>query len=323
MILIITINPLLENRFYISKFSSGMDFRDVPLKQTAGGKGFNVSRQLKLLGIGSLNLTFLGHHNGRRFRELVEAEGLTITSVKSASDTREAAVVVENATQKVTTLFSSNSVISEKEVEEFKGKLPKMIQNCEIVLFSGSSPSAVADSIFPYGIELAHQFDKISFVDTYGSHLQTCIDAAPTVLHNNISETEKSLNISLSDEQQITDYLHALYSKGIKQAFLTDGSRDFYVSNFDFISKIKNPVIQPFDETGSGDAFTAGIVYGHYHDEIFNNTVKLASALGACNAQSDTVCQVPQEDAAKTAEQVTITPIGKKLKLIDDTTTIR
>jgi tagatose 6-phosphate kinase len=323
MILIITTNPLLENRLYISKFSSGHDFRNVPLKQTAGGKGINVSRQLRLLGINSLNLTFLGHQNGRRFRELVEAEGLAVTTVKSASDTREAAVIVEKDIQKVTTLFNPNSEITEKEVEEFKAKLPKMIQNCEIVLFSGSSPSSAADSIYPYGIELAHQFDKISIVDTYGSHMQACIDAGPTILHNNISETEKSLNISLSDEQQITDYLHTLYTKGVKQAFLTDGGKDFYTSNFDFIFKVKNPVIQPFDETGSGDAFTAGIIYGHYRDEVFADTVKLASALGACNAQSDSVCLVPPEDALNLSGQITVTPIGKKLKLIDDTPTIR
>jgi hypothetical protein len=45
--------------------------------------------------------------------------------------------------------------------------------------------------------------------------------------------------------------------------------------------------------------------------------------LGACNAQSDSVCQVSFEEASKITEQVTITPIGKKLKLIDDTPTIR
>ncbi len=323
MILIITTNPLLENRSYISSFSSGRDFRHVPLKQTAGGKGINVSRQLKLLGVHSLNLTFLGHHNGKRFRELVESEGLALTAVKSVSDTREATVIVEKDIQKVTTLFNINSEITEKEVEEFKAKLPKMIQNCEIVLFSGSSPSPAADSIYPYGIELAHQFDKISIVDTYGSHLQACIDAAPTILHNNISETEKSLNLSLADENQITDYLHTLYTKGIKQAFLTDGGKDFYASNFDFQFKVKNPVVQPFDETGSGDAFTAGIIFGHFRDQIFADTVKLAASLGACNAQSDSVCLVQPEDALHLSGQVTITPIGKKLKLIDDTPTIR
>ncbi len=323
MILIITTNPLLENRLYISKFSPGQNYRNVPFQQTAGGKGINVSRQLKLLGINSLNLTFLGHHNGKRFRELLDAEGLALTTVKSASDTREATVIVEKDELKVTTLFNINSNITEKEVEDFKAKLPKMIQNCEIVLFSGSSPSPAADSIYPYGIELAHQFDKISVVDTYGSHLQACIDAAPTILHNNVAETAKSLNISLSNEQEITDYLHSLYTKGIKQAFLTDGGNDFYTSNFDFIFKVKNPEIRPFDETGSGDAFTAGIIYGHYRDEIFVNTLKLASALGACNAQSDSVCLVPPEDALNLSAAVTVTPIGKKLKLIDDTPTLR
>ena len=64
-----------------------------------------------------------------------------------------------------------------------------MIQNCEIVIFSGSSPSNKTNSIIPYGIELANKYDKVSLVDTYrGLIFQNCIDAEPTIIHNNLSE---------------------------------------------------------------------------------------------------------------------------------------
>ena len=322
MILIITTNPLLENRLYCTNFKNGENHRNVEQCQTAGGKGINVSRQLQFLGIKSLNFIFLGTHNGKRYRELLEAEGLSVAAVRTSDDTRSATVIVEPDTKRVTTLFCPNSTLKDSEVEEFKQKLPKMIQNCEIVLFSGSSPSPAADSIFPYGIQLANQYDKISVLDTYGEHLQNCLTSSPTIVHNNLQEIESSLNINLQTEEEILTHLHSLYEKGVKQAFLTNGGLPFYASNFDFTFKIENPTVTPFDETGSGDAFTAGLIYGHYYDAIFDDTIRLASALGAVNATQDTVCEVTKEEAEPLASSVTITPIGKRMKIVDVTPTI-
>jgi len=65
-----------------------------------------------------------------------------------------------------------------------------MIYNCSAVIFSGSSPCFATDDIFPFGIELANKYDKISILDTYGGHLQACLEAQPTVIHNNKDEVE-------------------------------------------------------------------------------------------------------------------------------------
>ena len=92
-----------------------------------------------------------------------------------------------------------------------------MIQNCEVVVFSGSSPCDEADSIIPFGIELANQYDKVSICDTYGKSLQNCIDAEPTILHNNLSEIKTSLGINLNIESSTIDFLDYLNSKNIKR----------------------------------------------------------------------------------------------------------
>ncbi len=124
----------------------------------------------------------------------------------------------------LTTYFSENTNILKAEVEEFKSKLEKMIETCEMVIFSGSSPCKETDSIFPFGIKIANQLDRISICDTYGNHLRECLDEAPTIVHNNISELESSLDINLRRENDKLEFLNQLYGKGIKQAYLTDGS---------------------------------------------------------------------------------------------------
>ena len=194
-----------------------------------------------------------------------------------------------------------------------------MIQNCEIVIFSGSSPCEEADKIFPAGIEMANKYDKISICDTYGSHLENCYSASPGIVHNNVEEVVNSLHINLNDERDKLFFLDSLYGKGIKQVYLTDGDKNVYASNFDFHYKVSVPIVKGVDSTGSGDAFVAGIAYGWHNNFVFDEQVKFATALGAVNAQMFDVCNVPIDVARKLVESVEVHPIGKKIKTIDDT----
>ena len=319
MILTVTINPLLERRYTYSSALFGAHNRGGNLELKAGGKGINVSRQLNCLSTENLAFTFLGGANGRLLRDVLNSEDIKFTAVKSEQETRDAAVIIDESASSVSTFFAVNSKVSESEADEFMTKLEKMIQNCEIVVFSGSSPCPEADKIFPFGIETANKYDKISVCDTYGDHLKSCIEKSPTILHNNMQEIEKSLNVNLSSEKEIEELLADLYSKGVKQAFITDGPRFTYASNFDFHFKVKNPEVKTVDPTGSGDSFAAGIVYGWHNSLTFEEGIKLAAALGAVNASRVDVCNVEPAEAEKLLKSVILNPLGKKMKTLDVT----
>ena len=318
MILIITLNTLLERRFSYEQVSLGNVSRNGITKISAGGKGINVSRQLKKLGIKSYNYFFSGGTNGKIYRDTLKNEGLDFSFISTKSETRHAAVITSEKDKTVSSYFSEDPQITQNEVDEFKSKLDKMIQNCEIVIFSGSSPSTETDSIIPYGIELANKYDKVSICDTYGKHLQSCIDAAPTMIHNNLSEIKNSFGISLNDEKSIVDYLNDLYRKGIKRTFITNGSNNFYASNFDYIYKIKPLEIQELDATGSGDSFIAGLVNCWINSDLFEDSLKFATAVAGLNAATFDVSNVSLEDVIKFKDKVEILPVGKKTKTIDD-----
>jgi 1-phosphofructokinase family hexose kinase len=318
MILIITLNPLLEKRFTYEQVKIGTVNRKGITKITAGGKGINVSRQLKKFGIKSLNYFFSGGPNGKIFRDSLKAEGLEITFIPSKSETRDAAIVISEKDKIISSYFSENPKILQSEVDEFKSKLDKMIQNCEVVVFSGSSPCDEADTIIPYGIKLANKYDKVSICDTYGKSLQSCIDASPTIIHNNLSEIKASLKINLDSETSIVNFLNNLYTKNIKRAYLTDGSNNFYASNFNYIYKIKPLKIKTIDSTGSGDSFVAGIIDGWINSDLFEDSLKFSTAVAGMNAASFDVSSVIPEEAIKLKDKVEVLPVGKKTKIIDD-----
>lgn len=322
MILTITINPLLERRLFYTKVSLGKSFRASKEFFTAGGKGINVSRQLNLLGEKNHALTFLGGYNGKLLRKCLIEDHIDFSAISTKAETRIADLIIEEEEKRITSFFGSNSEIMIDEVNEFNSKLDKMIQNCSCVVFSGSSPCEETDDIFSYGIKLAHEHDKISILDTYGKHLLPSLDAAPTFIHNNVSEIESSLNIDLSTEQSKINFLLELNRKGIKWAFLTDGENPIYASKYDFIYKVEFPKVDTIDPTGSGDAFTAGIVYGIENSFVFEETLILATKLGLLNAMKLETCKVDKLAIDNFELPINIIPIGKKMKLINDSPTV-
>lgn len=317
MILTVTLNPLLEHRLAYKVLHIGKDNRTAIESYKAGGKGINVSRQLNIFSVDNFAFTFLGGSNGKLLKKLLTEEKINFTSISTHSETRSSAIIIDESNKTVTSYFGNNPQIFLAEAEEFKLKLEKMIRNCEMVVFSGSSPCEETNSIFPFGITIANQFDKISICDTYGSHLNDCIEASPTILHNNIDEVEKSLNISLRSEKEIIDHLNFLNTKNIKQAFITDGANPSYASNLDYHYKIINPQIETIDSTGSGDSFVAGIVYSWHRNLPFEESLLIASSLGAANSAKLDVCNVSPKEVETIKNKFEIIPLGKKMRPID------
>lgn len=322
MVLTITLNPLLERRLFYKRISAGGVNRAENEFFTAGGKGINVSRQLNILGIKNSAITFLGGVNGKILRSLLAGEKIDTNYISIKSETRQAALTFDENNEQLTTYFGLNSVISESEAFEFKSRLDKAIQNCSMVILSGSSSSAASDSIFPYAISLANKYDRISILDTYGQHLQDCIDQSPTVIHNNIKELENSLNLELSTEEAKIQFMEHLYKKGIRMSFLTNGPDNIYASKFDFHYKINVPSIKEKDSCGCGDSFTAGIAYGLENSLVFEDFLKIAAALGVANAASFQTSSVTHDQIELYYNKIEVLPVGKKMKLIDDRPTI-
>jgi 1-phosphofructokinase family hexose kinase len=318
MILTVTLNPLLERRYYYSTLDLSSVNRNGTVLLKAGGKGINVNRQLNKFGIQNIALLFTGGNNGKLIRESFHNEKIIFSDINTKFETRDASIIIDESGKKVYSFFRSDSEVSSSEVESFILKMEKMISTCELVVFSGSSPCRETEIIFPEGIRMANKMDKISVCDTYGDHFEKCLAASPTIIHNNVDEIQSSLGFNLNNEKDHLSLLKALYSKGIKQAFITDAEKPFYASNFDFHYKIALPKIDTVDSTGSGDGFTAGIIYGWHNKLNFEQLLRFASALGVCNAQSFEVCDVDPDGALSLVEQIKISSVGKKIKEIND-----
>ncbi|MCK7523516.1 MAG: PfkB family carbohydrate kinase [Ignavibacteriales bacterium] len=70
--------------------------------------------------------------------------------------------------------------------------------------------------------------------------------------------------------------------------------------------------IQELDATGSGDSFVAGLVNCWINSDLFEDSLKFATAIAGLNASTFDVSNVSLEDVIKFKDKVEILPVGKK-----------
>lgn len=321
MVLTVAVNPLLEKNLFFKNII-GNSNRAYKQELTAGGKGINISRQLNLLGIKNHSIMFLGGPNGKKLRSLLDNEKISYSVVPIKEETREASLIFNKKNNELNTYFGVNPEVTTNEIDQFISKLEKAIINSSVVVFAGSLVNRESSRIYEKGIEFCHKYDKISILDSYGNQLDKQIKIGPTVLHNNVEELKTSLSLILKSEDDFKRLLLYLYNNGVKLSFITNGASDTYAAKADFHYKISNPTIKEINATGSGDAFLAGIIYGIEKSLVFNDFVKLASSMGAINASKSEVCNLECGEIFNLVDDVKITEIGKKIKIIDDSPTI-
>ena len=317
MVLNITLNPLLEKRYRTDKIELGKTHRITEESFAAGGKGINISRQLDKLGMGNLSIFPLGGHAGKIYRHVIEKEKINFSAISVKADMRLGTVVIENE-KRVTSFIESGNPLSVEDIKKIEDKIEKMIENASVVVFAGSVPNKDAAEIICGGIENGNRLDKITVLDTHGEHLEKCLSAAPMIVHNNIEEVRKSLNVPLKSEGEIADFLKSVYKKGVKIVALTDGKNPAYAMKFGYLYKIYPPEIIEADSTGSGDSFLAGLIYGLENDLVFTEILKIAAALGSANAAKLSVASVETAELESLLNSVKIEELGEKMKVIDD-----
>jgi len=138
-------------------------------------------------------------------------------------------------------------------------------------------------------------------LDTYSSYLKKGIKASPDAIKLNIDELRKTFNIKFKTKNSLKNFILSIISKykistiiitlNEKGALLFDEKNFYYFSPF----KIKN-FLSP---VGSGDAFSAGFIYGlsKGNDKIYST--KLAMACSGANLMHYGSCFFKKEEIFK------------------------
>jgi len=291
MILTVTLNPCIDKTIYIDKNKLGKIIRAHKVSIIAGGKGNNVARVLKNLGVENLSLNFLGGYYGKIIEDCLKKEGINYIPVWIKNPSRTVITILENNLRQ-TAFVEPGPKVSDIEKEEMIKTFKKIINDkkseIELLILSGSVPDNNCNDIYKIMIQIAKERNIKCILDSRGEALRDGIEAKPFLIKPNIQELQDILKININkevmeDKNKLAKYILEL-SKFAEIVILTLGDKGSIVSNGKKIYEAIPPKIKVINPIGSGDSFIAGFAYGIYKNMSILDCIRIANAAGTANA---------------------------------------
>ena len=303
MILTITLNPMLDKTVYVNRLERGAIHRAQKMEMVPGGKGINVSLQLKRLGIKTLATGFLGGEAGATVARLLSEEGVAHDFVKTDVTTRDGVTYLEpDGTW--TAMFEPSLRVDVRFVHELNNRIAALASQSTWVVCGGSSPGGEADDLFYEAIVNAHKAGVPSVLDSYGNAFELAMKAEPTLVKPNKREFEVTYGRKLETPVDHVNAVNFLLGKGARYCVISDGGTAFFAGVQGHFWRITPPNIKVINATGSGDAMIAGILYGFRQGWKFEKCLAFGAAAGAANARTWNVSALSLEEITSLESEV-------------------
>ena len=316
----VTLNPAVDKTLWVPGFEAGKTFSVERSETVAGGKGVNVSRALKRLGIDSTATGIIGRDGSGPYLGALDAEGLSHDFVFVDGTLRTNVTVLAcggacggeahpAGRSGETHLREKGPAVAEAALAELEEKLKALIQDSCLVVFSGSLPLGLPDDSYGRLVELAKSRGARSALDSSGAPLRLGLKTKPFFIKPNAREVEESLGFLPEGEAGLMEAIRRYTAEGIEAVMISLGKEGLAYSrresaggegNFRISAvRARISVERPLNAVGSGDAALAGALAGILSGFCAEDTARLACAAGAANTLVSGACIFRSEDVER------------------------
>lgn len=245
------------------------------------GKGINVAKVLKDLGVQVAVGGFLGKDNVGDFEHLFQTQGLEDKFQRVAGKTRINVKITETEAD-VTDLNFLGYEINEADWRHFVESSLAYCQQFDLVAVCGSLPRGVTPELFAQWLRLLHQAGIKVVLDTSNQALQAGLTAKPWLVKPNHRELEAWVGHALNSLDEIIAAGKKLQAQGIANVVISMGAEGSLWLSDNGIVQAQPPKCENVVSTvGAGDSMVAGLIYGFIHHYSAADTLAFASAVSA------------------------------------------
>lgn len=248
------------------------------------GKSVNVAKVLKVLGEKPVAMGFAGGDRGEQvLRELAD-RGIEIEFIPVAGRTRQCITVVDEARGAIMELVEEGRPVAPDAYDKLLAALEKRLPDCRALVMSGTIPPGGPPDLYARGVHLARGTGALSVVDAQGPALLEALKVRPGLVKPNRAELAATTGRELKDESAIASAMRDLHGTGAERVVVTAGKEATLAFDGRRLWRIHPPQIHAVNPIGSGDAFTAGLVWRLSRGEDLGEACRWAAAVGAANA---------------------------------------
>lgn len=284
MIITITCNPAIDKS--LNENSITFD---------VGGKGINVSKLLKNLGVDTIATGFIGRDNKNVVLDKLDELGINHHFIEVDGQVRTNTKKIIN-----NKLFEENQkgpLINDTDKEKLIEYL-KEFHN-EIVVLSGSCTS----NIYYELVKVLKDNGNYVILDCDGQLLVDGVKAKPNVIKPNKNEICRLFNCDY-EEKEIINKTKQL---GLDLVCVSLGSEGSIFIYNDEVYKVKSMEIDYKNATGAGDSMVGAISYCRLNNLDIIETIKLAVACASAACEVEGSKAPTKENIFKMIEKVEVT----------------
>ena len=286
MIVTVTLNAAMDRTLLVPNFQPGHRHRASLGFASAGGKGINVARALKRLGVPVVCTGLAGGRIGTQIVEDLTDEGILNDFVRIREESRTSIAVLDPISSSHTEINEWGPEVAEDELEMLREKLAYLTQGSEFVVFAGSLPRGVEPGFYGELIRDANRRNVLTVLDTDGEALRLGVGAEPYLVSPNVREAEALVGHDFGDDEDLAAGLDQIADHGARNVLITQDTGCYALLREDRVEhrlRGEAPHLDAVSTVGTGDALLAAFIAGRVAGRSLEETVRAAVAAGAAS----------------------------------------
>jgi 1-phosphofructokinase/tagatose 6-phosphate kinase len=286
VIVTVTLNAAIDRTLTVPNFQRGQRHRASSSLSLPGGKGINVARALKTLGVPVVATGFAGGAAGDRIVEALTAESILNDFVRIEDESRTSTAVVDPTGETYTEINEWGPAVQQHELDLLLDKLHYLTQGAELVVFAGSLPRDVPDDFYAEAIRDLARHHVPAALDCDKEPLRLGVEAEPLLVTPNQAEAESLVGQEFHDMEDFRLGLEQITALGARNVLITTDGGCVASLREDRESRrfsADAPRVDPVSVVGSGDVLLAGYVAARNSGRTLEESLRAAVAAGTAS----------------------------------------
>ena len=283
MIVTLTINPAIDRIISIDRLAFEDRAYINSSRESAGGRGINVSSVIHSFGGETLAVLISGGDSGKRLRGLLGKCGYRIAVVPVQNEIRTNLTITDKHGLTVN-LNETGPQLGKAEVARVERVVRGMLDHASWLAICGSIPPGVPPAFYGKLISMARQKKVKTLLHADGDALREGIAARPTVVSPNQQEAGRLLGQTLLTRTHYLEAAERIRQLGAESVVLTLGSRGAVGASGDGLIEVLPPRVDAVCPIGAGDALMAAYAWARERRTSVADALRWGVAAGTATA---------------------------------------